>query len=161
MFSTIFQLSNRPIEKREYIGIEHVGQGDMVFMDYTCEIDNEDRKREIKNLAGRILPEGMFTLNADETLAYNGGFTEWRKTYLDLIRKRTDALTEKNIMEGAGTAYHLQKAILNPLATDCLFITEFCDGHGTAERSRELMRLVETLAAGEKLYIGAVIGYRF
>ena len=158
MFSTIFQLSNRPIEKREYIGIEHVGQGDM---DYTCEIDNEDRKREIKNLAGRILPEGMFTLNADETLAYNGGFTEWRKTYLDLIRKRTDALTEKNIMEWAGTAYHLQKAILNPLATDCLFITEFCDGHGTAERSRELMRLVETLAAGEKLYIGAVIGYRF
>ena len=142
MFSTIFQLSNRPIEKREYIGIEHVGQGDMVFMDYTCEIDNEDRKREIKNLAGRILPEGMFTLNADETLAYNGGFTEWR-------------------MEWAGTAYHLQKAILNPLATDCLFITEFCDGHGTAERSRELMRLVETLAAGEKLYIGAVIGYRF
>ena len=131
------------------------------LMDYTCEIDNEDRKREIKNLAGRILPEGMFTLNADETLAYNGGFTEWRKTYLDLIRKRTDALTEKNIMEWAGTAYHLQKAILNPLATDCLFITEFCDGHGTAERSRELMRLVETLAAGEKLYIGAVIGYRF
>ena len=127
MFSTIFQLSNRPIEKREYIGIEHVRQGDMVFMDYTCEIDNEDRKREIKNLAGRILPEGMFTLNADETLAYNGGFTEWRKTYLDLIRKRTDALTEKNIMEWAGTAYHLQKAILNPLATDCLFITEFCD----------------------------------
>ena len=125
MFSTIFQLSNRPIEKREYIGIEHVGQGDMVFMDYTCEIDNEDRKREIKNLAGRILPEGMFTLNADETLAYNGGFTEWRKAYLDLIRKRTDALTEKNIMEWAGTAYHLQKAILNPLATDCLFITEF------------------------------------
>lgn len=161
MFSTIFQLSNRPIEKREYIGIEHVEQGDMVFMDYTCEIDNEDRKRGIKNLAGRILPEGMFTLNADETLAYNGGFTEWRKTYLDLIRKRTDALTEKNIMEWAGTAYHLQKAILNPLATDCLFITEFCDGHGTAERSRELMRLVETLAAGEKLYIGAVIGYRF
>ena len=84
MFSTIFQLSNRPIEKREYIGIEHVGQGDMVFMDYTCEIDNEDRKREIKNLAGRILPEGMFTLNADETLAYNGGFTEWRKTILTL-----------------------------------------------------------------------------
>ena len=161
MFSTIFQLSNRPIEKREYIGIEHVGQGDMVFMNSTCEIDNEDRKREIKNLAGRILPEGMFTLNADETLAYNGGFTEWRKTYLDLIRKRTDALTEKNIMEWAGTAYHLQKAILNPLATDCLFITEFCDGHGTAERSRELMRLVETLAAGKKLYIGAVIGYRF
>ena len=109
MFSTIFQLSNRPIEKREYIGIEHVGQGDMVFMDYTCEIDNEDRKREIKNLAGRILPEGMFTLNADETLAYNGGFTEWRKTYLDLIRKRTDALTEKNIMEWAGTAYTFRK----------------------------------------------------
>ena len=99
MFSTIFQLSNRPIEKREYIGIEHVGQGDMVFMDYTCEIDNEDRKREIKNLAGRILPEGMFTLNADETLAYNGGFTEWRKTYLDLILKRTDSLTEKKNKE--------------------------------------------------------------
>lgn len=161
MFSTIFQLSNRPIEKREYIGIEHVGQGDMVYMDYICEIDSEDRKREIMNLAERILPEGMFTLNADETLTYNGGFTEWRKTYLDLIRKRTDALTEKNIMEWAGTVYHLQKAILNPLATDCLFITEFCDEHGTAERSRELMRLVETLAAGEKLYIGAVIGYRF
>lgn len=161
MFSTIFQLSNRPIEKREYIGIEHVGQGDRSLWTTPARLTTKTAKGKSRNLAGRILPEGMFTLNADETLAYNGGFTEWRKTYLDLIRKRTDALTEKNIMEWAGTAYHLQKAILNPLATDCLFITEFCDGHGTAERSRELMRLVETLAAGEKLYIGAVIGYRF
>ena len=114
MFSTIFQLSNRPIEKREYIGIEHVGQGDMVYMDYTCEIDSEDRKREIMNLAERILPEGMFTLNADETLTYNGGFTEWRKTYLDLIRRTHSPRRTSWNGQGLSTTFRKPFSIRSP-----------------------------------------------
>ena len=64
-------------------------------------------------------------------------------------------------LECLGPAYQLQKAILNPLDTDALFITDFANCYGLAERSRELMTMIGNLQTGERLYIGAVVGYHF
>lgn len=101
----------------------------------------------------------MFTLDTDnETLVYQGGFEAWRKSYLDLIRTKTEAIDEDNIMEWIGPAYQLQKTIVNPLESPDYFVLE-SDSYGTAERSRELMLLVSKLEAGAKLYIGEILGY--
>ena len=77
---------------------------------------------------------------------------------LDLIRTRTEAINEENIMEWIGPAYQLQKAIVNPLDSVDYYVTE-SDSYGTAERSRDLMLMVGRLEAGAKLYIGEVLGY--
>lgn len=77
---------------------------------------------------------------------------------LVLIRTRTEAINEENIMEWIGPAYQLQKAIVNPLDSVDYYVTE-SDSYGTAERSRDLMLMVGRLEAGAKLYIGEVLGY--
>lgn len=104
----------------------------------------------------------MFSLSEDgETLVFQSGFAEWRKGNLDTIHTRVADINEENIMEWVGPAYQLQKAILNPLNTDALFVTDFANGYGLAERSRELMTIIGSLEIGDKLYIGAVFGYHF
>ncbi len=162
MHSIIFQISDQPIVKEERIGIDHIEAVDMTSFDYACEISEEERKECIHDIVERILPKGMFTLGEDgETLVFQGGFTEWRKIYLDTIRCKVKDIDEENIMKWVGPAYQLQKTILNPLETDALFITDFANGHGLAELSRELMTMIGNLQTGERLYIGAVGGYHF
>lgn len=162
MHSIIFQISDQPIAKDERIGIDHIEGGDMTSFDYAYENSEEEREECIHDLVERILPKGMFTLGEDgETLIFQGGFTEWRKSYLDIIRGKVEEIDEENIMKWVGPAYQLQKAILNPLDTDALFITDFANGYRLAERSRELMTIIENLQTGERLYIGAVVGYHF
>ena len=162
MHSIIFQISDQPITREERIGIDHIEAGDMTSLDYAYEVSEEERKESIHDLVERILPKGMFTLGEDgDTLAFQGGFTEWRKRYLDTIRCKVEDIDEENVMQWVGPAYQLQKAILNPLATDTLFVTDFANNYGLAERSRELMTMIGNLPTGERLYIGAVVGYHF
>lgn len=162
MHSNIFQISDRPIEADDIIGIDRVTAGDMASIDYTQEVSVAERKAKIRILVESILPKGMFALCEDgETIAYTGGFTEWRKSYISNIRAKAEDIDEGNVMKWIGPAYQLKKAILNPLDTNFLFVTDFCDGCGLAERSRELMILVGNLQAGERLYIGAVLDYHF
>ena len=162
MHSVIYQISDQPITIDEFIGIDHIEVGDMTSFDYAYEISVEEREECIRDLVKRILPTGMFTLGEDGgTLVFQGGFTEWRKSYLDIIRCKMEEIDEENIMKWVGPAYQLQKTILNPLETDALFITDFADCYGQAERSRELMTMIGNLQTGERLYIGAVMGYHF
>lgn len=162
MHSIIYQISNQPISKEEHIGVDHIEAGDMTSLDYAYESSEEERKENIRCLVEHILPKEMFSLNEDgETIVYQSGFAEWRKSYLDTIHTRMADINEENIMKWVGPAYQLQKAILNPLCTDALFVTDFSNGYGLAERSRELMTIIGSLEIGDKLYIGAVFGYHF
>ncbi len=162
MHSIIFQISDQPIAKEKRIGIDHIETGDMASLDYAYKNSEEERKENIRCLVERILPKGMFTLGGDgETLVFQGGFAEWRKSYLDTIHNKVADINEANIMEWVGPAYRLQKAILNPLCTDALFITDFGNGYGLAERSRELMTMIGNRQTGERLYMGTVVGYHF
>lgn len=162
MHSTIYQIAERPITPGEYIGIDHVSEGEAVSIDYCSEVGSEERAELIKALAMRVLPAGMFTVNPDgESLTYRGGFTEWRHEYTASFLEKANGIDETNIFKYVGPAYRLQKAIVNPLDTDNLFITSFAEGLGTAEKSRQLMREIGRLQIGESLYIGAVLKYHF
>lgn len=162
MHSTIFQIAEQPIGTDEYVGIDHVEAGEMTSIDYCREVSQSERAKLIKTLAHRILPAGMFSVNPDgETLTYKGGFTEWSKEYTASLHEKAEAIIETNVFKCAGSAYRLQKAIANPLDTDTLFITNYTEGMGVAERSRQLMRLIGSLQIGAKLYIGAILDYHF
>lgn len=159
MHGIVFQISTSPIDSDDYIGIDTVSEGDMAGFNYLYDTEEGERSELIHDLVERILPKVMFTLDADnETIVYQGGFEEWRKSYLDLIRTKTEAIDEGNIMKWIGPVYQLQKAIVNPLESPDYFVLE-SDSYGTAERSRELMLMVGKLEAGAKIYVGEILGY--
>lgn len=101
----------------------------------------------------------MFTPIEESTLTYNGGFAMWRKSHFDNIKAISAELTPANVIKWNGPIGQLKKAIINPLGVDALFVTEFYDGAGTAERSADLMDIIARLKKGDRLYIGAILGY--
>lgn len=160
MHGTIYQISNKRVDRDDYINEDSVSEGEMAGFDYLYDTKKEERRERIQNLAENVLPKGMFTIAPDgEALVYQGGFAEWRKSYLELLRTKTTDINEENIMEWIGPSYQLQKAIVNPLDCASYFVTEANGGYGTAERSRDLMLMIDRLEAGAKLYIGAILGY--
>lgn len=160
MHSYIYQIAEHPIGQDEYIGQDHIEAGEMASIDYCEEIEPSERMAALHNLVGRVLPACMFTINPDgKSLTYHGGFTEWNREYVRSLLGRAASVNEANVFKYIGPVYQLQKAIANPLNTDCIFVTDYCDGSGTAERSRELMRIIGELQIGEKLYIGAILNY--
>lgn len=162
MHSLIFQVSTNPIHKEDFINPDRINEGEMAYIDYASELNETERKHHIKRIVEYLLPKGLFTLNPDrESVTYKGGYTEWSKVYAEGIRERANAINPSNLMKGTGPVWQLQKYILNPLATDCLFISAFYGGEGTAERSRSLMKIVSDLTIGQKLYFGAVFDYHF
>lgn len=162
MHSTIYQIAERPIRPDEYADVDNIEAGEMASIFYAREAEKSERAERIKILVERVLPKGMFTVSPDgETLTYKGGFTEWSRKYTASLLEKASVINETNVFKYIGPAFQLQKAIVNPLDTDCLFITTFCDCSGTAERSRELMRLIGNLQIGARLYIGAILDYHF
>ncbi len=159
MHSTIYQISTEPIAERDILRIDHIVAGEMASISYVCENNEEGRKFDIKCLVEHLLPKGMFTLSDDNSLIYNGGFTMWKKTHFENIKALSAQLTQANVMKWSGPVGQLKKAISNPLGTAALFVTEFYGGGGTAECSSDLMDMVSKLKKGDKLYLGAILGY--
>lgn len=159
MHSTIYQISTEPIAERDLLHIDNIIAGEMASISYVNENDEEGRKFDIKCLVEHILPKGMFTLSDENTLSYNGDFNMWRKSHFDKIKALSAQLTPANVMKYNGPIGELKKAIVNPLGTSALFVTDFYGGGGTAECSADLMDMVSALSKGDKLYLGAILGY--
>lgn len=159
MHSTIYQISTEPIAEHDFLRIEHIVAGEMASISYICENTEDGRNFDIKYLVEHIFPKGMFTLTAEDILTYNGGFGMWRKAHFDNIKALSAQLKPANVMKYNGPIGELKKAIINPLDTSALFVTEFYGGAGTAECSVDLMDMVSELKKGDKLYLGAILGY--
>lgn len=159
MHNTIYQISTEPIAERDILRIDNIVAGEMASISYVCENDEDGRNFDIKRLVEHILPKGMFTLSDDSILTYNGGFNMWKKSHFDKIKALSAQLKPANVMKYNGPIGELKKAIVNPLGTVALFVTDFYGGGGTAECSADLMDMVSALKKGDKLYLGAILGY--
>ncbi len=159
MLGTIYQISSNPILKDELLDIDRISEGEAVSISYVRP-SNEERLSDITYLVENILPEGMFTIEDDHTLIYNGGYEEWAKSLCGDIQHITNHLTPANILSWIESPIHLlKKTILNPLNTYSLFVIDFYVGTGTAEQSAELMGLVKDLKAGDKVYVGSILTF--
>lgn len=161
MHSRIFQITKERVNKDCYLNEDTLMQGDNSFYDYCSEIDNEIRKRNIICLVESVLPKGMFELISEDTMRYNGGIEQWKEAFVADIRKKAEAITTENILEGIGPVYELERALKNPLDVAYCF---YLDGEGCqsyAEESFAFIQFVCTLEVGTTLYIGGVIDYHF
>lgn len=155
MHSYIYQIGLKPFHEGEALDSDNILEGNDVYFSYAYGLDSEERLKAIEDIVINVLPKGMFTLNADKTLTYNGGFRIWRKSYFDSIMSTAKTLTPANVMDEYGNINTLKKKVTNPLNTACLFV---CGGI-CADKSIKLMRIVEGLDKGDILYIGSVLGY--
>ena len=159
MHSTIYQIDIKPIAETDILRLDNIVAGEMASISYVSENNEDGRLFDIKCLVEHILPKGMFTLSVKDTLTYNGGFNMWKKAHFDHIKELSSKLTPANVMKWSGPIGQLKKAISNPLGTSALFVTDFYGGGGTAECSADLMDMVSGLKKGDKLYLGAILGY--
>ncbi len=103
----------------------------------------------------------MFTLITEDTIRYNGGFEQWKETFVADIRTKAEAVTVENAMNCIGPVYQLEKFLKNPLETDCHFYLNGDKWQSFAEQSYAFMDFVASLEVGTILYIGGVIDYHF
>lgn len=161
MHSLIYQISTAPIAEENFLREDGINEGDMVSIDYSDAISGEERQKAIERLVEKILPKGMFTLNPDNTLTYNGGIKQWRNSYCKLLQTTAQSITPDNITNPKGAMLQLRRAIVNPLNTACLFVMDSFGMECTAERSAEFMNVVDYMTKRDILYIGGVCDYRF
>lgn len=159
MHAWVYQISDSPIE--EIINENTLCQGEGTDYDYCAEISEDERKGAIEILWTEILPKGMFKLIGTNTLVFNGGIEEWKGQWVERIRHKVSLIDRNNVMDFIGATYKLEKEIENPLATDSMFYPCGTDEQTFAEKSVELMRWVDRLKVGSKIYIGGIIDFHF
>lgn len=155
MHSYIYQIGTKPFTEEKLLDSDTLEVGENSLLDYAYDISAETRAVNIRILVEAILPAGMFTVDSDNNLIYQGGFKIWRKTYFDKVKNLTKALTPANIMGNGRQLSDLKHALDNPLNTVRLFEC----GDGEIEYSISIMRMVDGLSKGDKLYVGSVLGY--
>ena len=104
---------------------------------------------------------GMFHLKDETTLVYQGGFEQWKREWVERIQIRAAKVNMENVMNFCGEVYRLENELQNPLDTAAHFYLCNDDYQTFAEKSAELMRMVEHLTEGDELYIGGIIDFHF
>lgn len=161
MHSKIFQITQKRVDKDNYLDDNTLTQGDGSFFDYCAEINDDERKENIAYLVNHVLPKGMFELTSDDTILYKGGAEQWKENFVADIRRKAEAITPDKVQEWIGPVYRLEQTLKNPLDTAYWFYTDEENLQSYAEQSYEFMREVCELKPGTTLYIGGVIDYHF
>lgn len=160
MHSSIFQISEMPIDKENYLNEDTLYQGEGSYYDYCANINDEGRREEIADLI-KTLPKGMFELVDDDTIRYNGGADKWKEEFVATLQEKAKEVTTENCTMWIGAVYQLEKYLKNPLDTDYQFYMDEQGITGYAEQSYDFLRTVSELEPGTLLYIGGVIDYHF
>ena len=159
MHAWIYQISDAPI--KEVINEDTLYQGDGTDYDYCAAITEEGRKSAIEALKNNILPSGMFRQIDDITLEYQGGIDEWKAQWVEHIQDLASQLNVENALKFVGHSYKLESALKNPLDTASQFYLGGETNQTYAEESVELMRWIENLEIGSKIYLGGIIDFHF
>ena len=112
-------------------------------------------------LMAHILPFGMFCLKDETTLVYQGGSEQWKREWVERIQTKAAKVNTENVMNFCGEVYQLETELGNPLGTDAHFYLCNDDYQTFAEKSAELMRMMEHLTEGDELYIDGIIDFHF
>ena len=103
----------------------------------------------------------MFKQVDDKAFDYVGGIEEWKRQWVQRIQQKAAAINNENVMDSVGATYKLEQEIQNPLDTDAHFYLCGDSCQSFAEKSAELMRWIDTLQVGSKVYIGGIIDFHF
>lgn len=165
MHSLILQLSLSPIPKDEYLkdDVDCVSGGtNAPIIDYVQHITDENRYDALKNSIRELCARIGLRLNPDgESFTFIGGLDDFIRSHVNRIHRLASTVSSYNYFKNLGPRRILEKCIANPLDTSILFVTNFYNQAGYANQSADFLDYIHDLKIGEKLYIGAVLDYRF
>ena len=77
------------------------------------------------------------------------------------IQDLASELNVENVLKFVGHSYKLERELKNPLDTASQFYLSAETDQTYAEESVELMRWIENLEVGSKIYVGGIIDFHF
>lgn len=158
MHATIFQITrNRIVDNSCILDENTLTQGETGHIDCCTSISESNRKSRIKELVEHYLPKGMFSLVADDTLRYEGGYREWLADWVKDIQEKAAAVTAENVTDWIGARYQLEKCIRSPLDSAILFYGDDEGCERFPEHSGDFMTGLKGISEGDMLYIGGVL----
>lgn len=132
---------------------------DKIPADSVRDLDEADEDDRIKKLPN-ILPQSMFKCEGRE-ITFLGGDKSFIETWKENVKQTVDDCSTGNIISGGSTwayLYDLKNAVSNMLDVDCRF---YFDNDGYTIESTEFILDCMKMEPGTKLYVGAVIDYRY
>ncbi len=103
----------------------------------------------------------MFRQIDETTFEYQGGIDEWKEQWVERIQYLASELNVENVLKFVGHSYKLERELKNPLDTASQFYLSAETDQTYAEESVELMRWIENLEVGSKIYVGGIIDFHF
>lgn len=156
MHGTIVQISNDEIPEEDYINEGRLESWIGTEFDYIYEakLDEKGRKSIIDNLVKNIFPKGMFEAVEKNALKYKGGMDEWKKGFVDEIRRKAYKINEENCMhwEFASFKHYLE----DPFDISYRFFIE-----NGIEKSYGFMNYVNNFESGTLFHVGGILMYHF
>jgi hypothetical protein len=162
MHGLIYQISDQPIQKSDYITSSDFDGGDNPF-DYCRDMNEKEINEAIVELAN-ILPKEMFICKGREII-FNGGNKDFFERWQNELRSEIDSITPRVLSEGGeGTSlyqYKINKKLEDALKTASLFVDKEYTGFYTVKSTEFLLDSVTRFKPGDKFYIGGVLDYHY
>lgn len=161
MHSKIFQVSIQPIEVDDYCSSDDFYENND-FADYIGDVlEGDDRKACIGYLADTL--KDLFAYDPNlETLTYKGegAMEAFKKAWAACLHEEAAKVTADNILDLLPLIHVSRTCEETHLGTSYRFYIENYNGY--AAPAIDLIEYVaDKMKAGDKLYIGAVVGYHF
>ena len=169
MYSTVIQLSTKPIDKSDWFTEEQVLEniqatfGEISAMSVEI-LSDEERGRYIISQLIQSLPTDCFEVNPDGYLTFIGGLDKWVKTqYLPKIMETAQNINPERIFRfGLGSLYELGKIIKDPIGKEAIIITSNKSYYSSAMYSGDFIsNLISYLNPGSNIYVGAIFRYYY
>ena len=159
--SRIFQVSNKRIDKDDYVEPDNFYENSGDFADYIGnEQEGGDRKEDIGYLADTL--RDLFTLDTTgEALVYRGeeAMKAFKEAWAVCLREEAGKVTAENVLEWQ-PRYDVRRTCEEThLRTSYRFYIE--EENGFAGPCDDLIEYAASMKQGDKLYIGAVIDYHY
>ena len=162
MHSKIFQISSKPISKKDYTDPSTYDDNSSDFADYIgVEVADDEREQYIGYLADNL--KDIFTPVGRGVLAYKGedAMRKFKQEWADAIKQQAEELTADNILCNY-RLYRISNAIdATHIGTNYrVDIEDWCGGR--ADPFAELIEWAAyQLKEGDRIYIGAIIDYHY
>lgn len=161
MHGLIYQISDVPVAKDDYIESSELEEGDL--FDYCSEVSAREMESAINSLP-KELPATMFSCNKRE-ITFLGGDKQFIQDWQVKLHKQIEHVQPEDLAEGRqGTTlylYQIEKILENVLGTSVLFVDKDYNGCYPVKSTDFLFDCIARFSRGDKFYIGGILDYHF
>ncbi len=155
MHSLIFELSVKPLQQDERVNDFDLCEDHEI--DWCRVLEEDERTKAIQERMWPWFDKVFERGDTPDTIVFKSDFAEVKKEWQCEIQKALDTMIAKNTAD----AYGVIREIQNPFGCYTRFVLTDYSGTMWSVAGNELFELLDTMDAGDTLYIGAVLDYHW